>query len=152
MLYDTSDKSICTGISRETMVEMYAVLDKHSNRFLARSEFLYILEVKRTEHQLTYSAFRLYIFFYQYVCSLGIELTTFCAANEMLYHSATGTSIHSLNLCWSDETWLGDPGSRPTSCQSSMTDINTFIKGSWEFGFSSFFLWIPTGLTSRKEI
>ncbi len=25
-------------------------------------------------------------FFYQYVCSLGIEPTTFCAANTMLYH------------------------------------------------------------------
>ncbi len=31
------------------------------------------------------------IFFYQYVCSLGIEPTTFCAANAMLYHWATGT-------------------------------------------------------------
>ncbi len=37
----------------------------------------------------TYSAFRLYIF-YQYVCSLGIEPITFCAANAMLYHWATG--------------------------------------------------------------
>ncbi len=25
-------------------------------------------------------------FFYQYVCSLGIEPTTLCAANAMLYH------------------------------------------------------------------
>ncbi len=30
-------------------------------------------------------------FFYQYACSLGIEPTTFCAANTMLYHWATGT-------------------------------------------------------------
>ncbi len=30
-------------------------------------------------------------FFYQYVRSLGIEPTTFCAANAMLYHWATGT-------------------------------------------------------------
>ncbi len=29
-------------------------------------------------------------FFYQYVCSLGIEPTAFCAANAMLYHWATG--------------------------------------------------------------
>ncbi len=36
----------------------------------------------------TYSAFRLYIY-YQYVCFLGIEPTTFCAANTMLYHWAT---------------------------------------------------------------
>ncbi len=37
-------------------------------------------------------AFRLYIFnqyFNQYVCSLGIKPTTFCAANAMLYHWAT---------------------------------------------------------------
>ncbi len=27
--------------------------------------------------------------FYQYVCSLGIEPTTFCAANAMLFHWAT---------------------------------------------------------------
>ncbi len=30
-----------------------------------------------------------YTFFYQYVCSLGIEPTTFCTANAMLYHWAT---------------------------------------------------------------
>ncbi len=30
---------------------------------------------------------------YQYVCSLGIEPTTFCAANTMLYHWATGTFV-----------------------------------------------------------
>ncbi len=33
-------------------------------------------------------AFRLYIF-NQYVCSLGIEPTTFCTADAMLYHWAT---------------------------------------------------------------
>ncbi len=33
-------------------------------------------------------AFRLYIF-HQYLCSLGIEPTTLCAANAMLYHWAT---------------------------------------------------------------
>ncbi len=37
-------------------------------------------------------AFRLYIF-NQYVCSLGIEPTTFCAANTMLYHWATQEHI-----------------------------------------------------------
>ncbi len=43
--------------------------------------------------QTTYSAFRLYIgfVFYQYMCTLGIEPTTFCAANTMFYHWATGT-------------------------------------------------------------
>ncbi len=35
--------------------------------------------------KMTYSAFRIYIFFYQYVCSLGIEPTTFYTANAMLY-------------------------------------------------------------------
>ncbi len=50
------------------------------------------------------SIFRLYfLFLYQYVCSLGIEPTTFCAANAMLYHWATGTTnscivLHILNI------------------------------------------------------
>ncbi len=30
-----------------------------------------------------------YTFFYQYVCSLAIEPTTFCATDAMLYHWAT---------------------------------------------------------------
>ncbi len=34
-----------------------------------------------------------YTFFCLYVCSLGIEPTTFCAANAMLYHWATGTLL-----------------------------------------------------------
>ncbi len=38
--------------------------------------------------------------FYQYVCSLGIEPTTFCAANAMLYHWATGTPVCSGKACW----------------------------------------------------
>ncbi len=33
-----------------------------------------------------------------YMCSLGIEPTTFCAANAMLYHWATGT--HALRALW----------------------------------------------------
>ncbi len=32
-----------------------------------------------------------YKFYCQYVCSLGIEPTTFCIANAKLYHWATGT-------------------------------------------------------------
>ncbi len=35
-----------------------------------------------------------YTFFHQYVCSLGIEPSTFCAANAMLYHWATGTPVN----------------------------------------------------------
>ncbi len=43
------------------------------------------MEVHLLLYKATYSAFRLYIFC-QYVCSLRIEPTTFCAANAMLYH------------------------------------------------------------------
>ncbi len=51
-------------------------------------EYIYIYQMLST-----YSAFRLYIFFYQYVCSLGIEPTTFWAANAMLYHWAPETLV-----------------------------------------------------------
>ncbi len=37
------------------------------------------------QNDLQYSK-AIYIFFNQYVCSLGIEPTTFCAVNAMLYH------------------------------------------------------------------
>ncbi len=33
----------------------------------------------------------IHFIFNQYVCSLGIDPTTFCAANAMLYHRTTGT-------------------------------------------------------------
>ncbi len=39
-----------------------------------------------------------YTCFDQYVCSLGVEPTTFCAANTMLYHWATGTLEYSNTL------------------------------------------------------
>ncbi len=42
--------------------------------------------------KVTYSAFRLYIF-NQYLCSPGIEPTTLCTANAMLYHWATQEHI-----------------------------------------------------------
>ncbi len=41
----------------------------------------------------------IHFFFNQYVCSLGIEPTTFCAANAMLYHWATGTYGDGLKRC-----------------------------------------------------
>ncbi len=41
-----------------------------------------------------------YTFFYQYVCSLGIEPTTFCAANAMLYHWATEINAFVQQLCF----------------------------------------------------
>ncbi len=52
--------------------------------------YIYIYAFNRHFYpkQLTYSG---YNFFYPYVCSLVIEPTTFCAANAMLYHWATGT-------------------------------------------------------------
>ncbi len=43
--------------------------------------------------------------FCQYMCSLGIEPTTFCAANTMLYHWATGTLL-----------FISILGLRPMSC------------------------------------
>ncbi len=45
--------------------------------------------------QATYTAFRLYSC--QYICSLRIEPTTFCAANALLYLWATGT-LYYINL------------------------------------------------------
>ncbi len=52
---------------------------------------IYIYTFSRRFYPKRLSAFRLYIFFNQYVRSLGIEPTTFCAANAMLYHWATET-------------------------------------------------------------
>ncbi len=36
--------------------------------------------------------------FCQYVCSLGIEPTTFCAANAMLYYWATQEHLNDKNM------------------------------------------------------
>ncbi len=70
-------------------------------------------------------------FFYQYVCSLGIEPRTFCAANAMLYHWATGTcwryfediskylkifQIEDISKCW---RYFEEPN----SCWSPLTSI-----------------------------
>ncbi len=44
-------------------------------------------------------------FFYQYVCSLGIEPTTFCAANTMLYHWATGTPGPQIKHTRASQNW-----------------------------------------------
>ncbi len=43
-------------------------------------------------------AFIHFFFLNQYVCSLGIEPTTFCTANAMLYHWATGTRGYLVEL------------------------------------------------------
>ncbi len=37
-----------------------------------------------------------YTFFNQYVCSLGIELTTFCAADAIIYHWATQEHLNTV--------------------------------------------------------
>ncbi len=53
-------------------------------------------------------AFRLYIF-YQYLCSLGIEPTIFCAANAMLYRWATQEHLWrcpvSIDTALSEKLW-----------------------------------------------
>ncbi len=41
-----------------------------------------------------------YTLFYEYVYSLGIEPTTFCAANAMLYHWATGKQMMVVLIIW----------------------------------------------------
>ncbi len=58
---------------------------------LATSVLCYIYIYQMLLSKATYSAFRLYSFFHQNVCFQGIEPTTFCTANAMLYHWATGT-------------------------------------------------------------
>ncbi len=54
-------------------------------------------------------AFRLYIF-NQYVCSLGIEPTTFCATDAMLYHWATQEQYNETflpqGLNWIVKHWM----------------------------------------------
>ncbi len=53
--------------------------------------YIYIYAFSRRFYPKRLTVHSGYTFFYQYVCSLGIEPTTFCAANAMLYHWATGT-------------------------------------------------------------
>ncbi len=70
-----------------------AFIDVNSvNNLYPFCEDIYIYAFSRSFYpkRLTFS---LYICFYQYVCSLGIESTTFCAFNAMLYHWATGTTF-----------------------------------------------------------
>ncbi len=50
-----------------------------------------------------------YTFFCQYVCSLGIEPTTFALANTMLYHWATGTLKFSLTSEFTSFTFIWTP-------------------------------------------
>ncbi len=71
-----------------------------SDRTTARI-YIYIYPFSRHfyPNRLTvHSGYTLFCFFNQYVCSLGIEHTTFGAANAMLYHGATGTRFHEVNI------------------------------------------------------
>ncbi len=52
--------------------------------------------------------------FSQYVCFLGIEATTFCTANAMLYHWATVSTTFS--------------GYSPKWCQADVEEMNCWIK------------------------
>ncbi len=57
--------------------------------------------------------------FCQYMCSLGIEPTTFCAANTMLYHWAIGTI--KVNINW---MLLEDRTSADLLPESKLTNTN----------------------------
>ncbi len=60
--------------------------------------------------------------FFLYVCSLGIEPTTFCAANSMLYHWATGTvALHHLL----SNGWMGAVRMRVQTADKNITIIHT---------------------------
>ncbi len=71
----------------------------------------------------TYSVFRLYMF-YQYMCSLGIEPMTFCAADAMLYHWATGTQKWQYRHLWCYERFLFQI--------NAVFFYFVFIKDSWK--------------------
>ncbi len=62
--------------------------------------YIYIYAFSRRFYPKRLTVHSGYTFFCQYVCSLGIVPTTFCAVNAMLYHWATGTlyDIHLLHL------------------------------------------------------
>ncbi len=53
--------------------------------------YIYIYAFSRRFYPKRLTVHLVFTFFCQYVWSLGIEPTTFCAANAMLYHWATGT-------------------------------------------------------------
>ncbi len=60
----------------------------HQNQIMSYTHIIYIYIYafsRRFYPKRLTIAFRLYIFC-QYMCSLGIEPTTFCAADAMLYH------------------------------------------------------------------
>ncbi len=64
-----------------------------SSEHLYRLVYIYIYAFSRLFYPKRLTVHSGYTFFSQYVCSLGIEPTTFCADNTMLYHWATGTQF-----------------------------------------------------------
>ncbi len=50
--------------------------------------------------QSDFQCIQVILFFFVSMCSLGIEPTTFCAANAMLYNWATGTLLNRALLCY----------------------------------------------------
>ncbi len=59
--------------------------------FISAKSHIYIYAISRCFYPKRLTVHSGYTFFFcQYVCSLGIEPTNFCAANAMLYHWATG--------------------------------------------------------------
>ncbi len=67
---------------------------KHNTYYLV---YIYIYAFSRRFYPKRLTVHSGYTLFYQYVCSLGIEPTTFCAANAMLYHWAIGTPSYAVS-------------------------------------------------------
>ncbi len=75
-------------------------------------------------------------FFYQYVCSLGIEPTTFCTANAMLYLWATGTlwlsGMTEQCICPLGIRWINMSEERKHSFfKSRLIDFSVSVLVSW---------------------
>ncbi len=98
--------------------------------------YIYIYAFSRRLYPKRLTVHSGYIFFSQYVCSLGIEPTTFCAANAMLYHWATGTlcsCVHNIPVYCFKNLAL-------TYC------VHINLLCSLEFIPSIFFTWSQKGL------
>ncbi len=92
---------LCKHCLRHTCMITY-VMSENEHSWL-QYIYIYAFSWRFYPKRLTVlSGYICFSFFHQYVCSLGIEPTTFCAANAMLYHWATGTQYiytHSIYYC-----------------------------------------------------
>ncbi len=101
-------------------VTLYNILQYYKNTFQINAVLSNILELytKNPEKIIRVSTKKIYIylhlsdafiqsnlqlhsgytFFFQYMCSLGIEPTTLCAADAMLYHWATQEHIYNIYI------------------------------------------------------